>query len=261
MGFILNYFSSNEKAVTSIGILLTLLLSAITLIFTVRNNKAIHYINTITKSRVEWINKLRYLSSQYISVAKVSLYSPISSLESNERYEKLIQLSLEIRLMLNFNDDFDKEIMNQTKIINELYENLLISYSCINECGERLFNHKMNEEVVTNPSFIKYLYNYALSHNINVKPFDLYIGNVEAVVDLYLKTNNTSQLNDEFLDELMNSPENLLLKLNGEIEVFVENIQIYLKNEWNRAKMEAGSKKFTNKKKAKELEQFLSNKQ
>lgn len=260
MELILNYFNSNEKAFTAIGIILTLLLSAITLIFTVRNNKAIHYINTITKSRVEWINKLRNLSSQYISLAKVNLYSPVSSLESNERYEELIQLSLEIRLMLNFNDGFDKEIIAQTEKINELYENLLTSYFCINECGEMLFNHEMDEEVVTNPSFIKYLYNYAISHNIKVKPFDLYIGNAEAVVDLYLEINTTAQSNDEFLNELMNSPEKLLLKLNCEIEEFVKNIQIYLKNEWNRVKMEASSKNFTNKKKAKELEQFLRDK-
>ena len=123
-----------------------------------------------------------------------------------------------------------------------------------------LFNHEMDEEVVTNPSFIKYLYNYAISHNIKVKPFDLYIGNAEAVVDLYLEINTTAQSNDEFLNELMNSPEKLLLKLNCEIEEFVKNIQIYLKNEWNRVKMEASSKNFTNKKKAKELEQFLRDK-
>ena len=43
MNKMLQFFSENKDALTSIGILLTFLISSISLYFSVRNNKAVHY--------------------------------------------------------------------------------------------------------------------------------------------------------------------------------------------------------------------------
>ena len=52
MNKMLQFFSENKAALTSIGILLTFLISSISLYFSVRNNKAVHYVNAVTKNRV-----------------------------------------------------------------------------------------------------------------------------------------------------------------------------------------------------------------
>ncbi len=59
MNKMLQFFSENKAALTSIGILLTFLISSISLYFSVRNNKAVHYVNAVTKNRVEWLYKFR----------------------------------------------------------------------------------------------------------------------------------------------------------------------------------------------------------
>lgn len=56
---ILEYLKTNQEAYTVVGILLTLLFSLISLWFTVRNNKAVQYMDSVTKNRVEWISSLR----------------------------------------------------------------------------------------------------------------------------------------------------------------------------------------------------------
>lgn len=58
MNEILQFFEDNKDALTAIGIILTFGVSIISF-FSVRNNKAVHYVNSITKSRIEWIQKLR----------------------------------------------------------------------------------------------------------------------------------------------------------------------------------------------------------
>lgn len=71
VGGILKFFNENIDALTAIGIILTFLVSIISLYFSVKNNKAVHYVNTITSSRIEWINQLRDLASEYIKVCSV----------------------------------------------------------------------------------------------------------------------------------------------------------------------------------------------
>lgn len=59
MDKILHFFSENKDAITGIGIILTFLISSISLYYSIRNNKAVHYVNSITKSRIDWIQKVR----------------------------------------------------------------------------------------------------------------------------------------------------------------------------------------------------------
>ena len=68
MDELLILFSKNKDALTAIGIILTFLTSSISLYFSVRNNKAVHYVNAVTKNRVEWIDKLRESISTFLAL-------------------------------------------------------------------------------------------------------------------------------------------------------------------------------------------------
>lgn len=254
----MNYFNSNEKAVTAIGILLTLLLSAITLVFTVRNNKAIHYIDTVTKSRVEWINKLRKLSSQYISLTGINNFTATASLENDEIYKKIFQTSMEIRLMLNMNDKFDKKVIHQIELINSKYLSLLNSYNCINECRDEFINNGFSKELAINPTFINFLIDYAKLENYTTKPFIEYIKDYSSVEELFFQFNSSEEKIKKFINKFINYPEELMSEIDLEIEEYIRLIQIYLKAEWDRVKMEANNKSFLSKNKIKkEIETLL----
>ena len=59
------FLEINKDAIASIGIILTLFVSAVSLYFSIKNNKAIHYTNSVTKSRIEWIEHLRGRASHF----------------------------------------------------------------------------------------------------------------------------------------------------------------------------------------------------
>lgn len=131
MDIFLKFLSDNKDAITSLGILLTLIVSCISLYFSIRNNKAVHYVNAVTKSRVEWIDKLRNNVSRFISLADVKELT-VKSLKPKEmlnnnfenNLKELNQVGSEILLMLNYSDEFDKKIMEMIKLQAYKIENL-----------------------------------------------------------------------------------------------------------------------------------------
>lgn len=48
-----------QYKVTLVGIVITAIVSIASLYFSVKNNKAVHYVNAVTQNRVEWISSLR----------------------------------------------------------------------------------------------------------------------------------------------------------------------------------------------------------
>lgn len=137
MGEVLKFFSENKDALTAIGIVLTFCVSAMSLYFSVRNNKAVHYVNTITKNRTEWIYKFRDLIAEYI--AATNIYdNAFYTTDSNEDMEKsglqlahAKELCSKIKLMLNFTDELDGEIIS---IVDELMEAYSSYYHDAFEC-------------------------------------------------------------------------------------------------------------------------------
>ena len=194
MANILEYLKINQAAYTVVGILLTLLFSIISLWFTVQNNKAVQYMDSVTKNRVEWISILRKNVSELIALLDtLDLTDGIADLDEVEKYpfsenlKKLNQLSGEIKLMLNFSDNFDREIMYQIDLIILEYKNLyLLSQSNILEhkkAGDKIF---IPNNDITNKQY-----------------------------------------------EITAASEKLL-----------DNMQIYLKSEWNRVKYESKGKTY-----------------
>lgn len=120
---IINYFNLNKDAFTSIGILVTFFVSSISLYFSVRNNKAVHYVNSVTKSRLEWIQRLRNTVAEFI--ANTNIYNNAYYKNDYEKtgihLSKCQQLCSEIKLLLNYCDEEDKKIIDLVEKILELY--------------------------------------------------------------------------------------------------------------------------------------------
>lgn len=120
---ILDFFKEYKDSFTSIGVLITFFVSAVSLYLSIRNNKAVHYVNSITKSRIEWIQKLRNTVAEYI--ASTNIYN--NAYYQND-YEKMgvhlsqcQQLCSEISLLLNFSDEKDREITSLANKILDSY--------------------------------------------------------------------------------------------------------------------------------------------
>ncbi len=111
----LNFFSNYKDAFTSIGIFITFIISIVSLYFTVKNNRSVYYVDSVTKNRVEWIDKLRNNLSEFILLSNTqdlteNFLSPKLILENDfkERINKLNLIGTKIKLMLNFSDSFDR---------------------------------------------------------------------------------------------------------------------------------------------------------
>ncbi len=156
MESIFNFLKESKDLFTSIGIIATFFVSILSLWFTTRNNKAIHYVNSVTQSRVEWIDKLRKNISDFISLLDTQdltdTYIDVDNLAQKSlsiNLQTLIQIGTEIKLMLNFSDKFDNEIMEEIDIIIIKYKTLYVNIqqNIIENQKERFAIFVPNEKV------------------------------------------------------------------------------------------------------------------
>lgn len=117
----LDFFTKNKDAFTSIGILITFLVSAFSLYFSARNNKAVHFVNSVTKSRIEWIQDLRSNVAEFISITNIynNVYYKKNYEKSGIHLSRCQQSCTKIKLLLNYCDDKDKNIINLCEEILE----------------------------------------------------------------------------------------------------------------------------------------------
>lgn len=153
MDEILQFFKDNKDAVTAIGIIFTFIISLVSLWFTVRNNKAVHYVNSVTKNRVDWIDKLRKNMAEFISLLDTQdLTDTFIELDDfikipiGENLKRLNQIGSEIKLMMNFSDSFDRKIMNQISLIIVQYKNFYIKIQ------QSILDNKKNGEAIFVPN-------------------------------------------------------------------------------------------------------------
>lgn len=86
-----------------------------------RKRKKDHQITYVTDKRLEWIYEVRNTISEYVAVSnKIADDKKYSGVESIELMHTANMLSCKIRLLLNFSDDLDFEIL---KIINYICAN------------------------------------------------------------------------------------------------------------------------------------------
>jgi len=100
---------SNE-AIAAVGIALTFVVSVANLIYSLRNNRRTTFVNTVTTSRLKWINSVRDAISEFIAV--VTRLSD-HSLPVEKQEELLLQRDMllhRIALHLNPLDPDDQKI-------------------------------------------------------------------------------------------------------------------------------------------------------
>ena len=219
MQTIIEFFNDNYNAFTSIGVILTFMVAIATLFSTRKNNKLMTLINITTQSKINNMERLQLLVSQYVSIARVNFYSSVKSLNSNTYFQKMLELSTEIRVLLGTGDGTEE----LTKIINKInqsYETLINTYNCIESCGEKLFSHSIDEDICANPFFIKHLFACAKEKGVPLEPAEKYVGNIDKVVDLFIEINKSPDDVDLFLEQLIGKPEHLILHLNNDLDQF-----------------------------------------
>jgi hypothetical protein len=112
----------SNDVVALIGIALTFFLSAANLIYSLRNNRRTTFVNTVTTSRLKWINSVRDAVSEFIAVT-----TRLS--DRSAQPEKVGELLLQresllhrIVLHLNPSDEEDQRIKTLALRVRELSE-------------------------------------------------------------------------------------------------------------------------------------------
>lgn len=118
---------NNKDSFIIIGIFLTFLMSAFSLYFSIKNNKAVQYVNTITKSRIEWLENLRTTMSEFISKTNIfyNVYYKKDYVKSDIHLSRCKELASKLEMMLNCCDEKDKEIIEITNDILANYSDYL----------------------------------------------------------------------------------------------------------------------------------------
>jgi hypothetical protein len=128
--------SGTKDWIALIGILATFLVSVATFIHSLRNDRRVSFVNTVSTSRLKWIDSLRDKVSEFIAVTNC-LISGRPPLGDQKAIELLLQrdtLVHQIVLHLNPHDDEDRKIKALVDHVRELTDKGSVS----NEISDEL---------------------------------------------------------------------------------------------------------------------------
>ncbi len=109
-----------KDLITLVGILVSLIIGLVSIYIGFKNSKKTIFINSVTASRVRWIDTIRNTIAEFCSLA--SLITLDSGKVQDEKLYRLHQLMFLIKLQLNREDDFDSKIISIVKsIYDEIY--------------------------------------------------------------------------------------------------------------------------------------------
>ena len=117
-----------KDSFTLIGIIITFAVSVVNFIYTLRSNKRASFVNTVTASRLKWIDSLRDKVSEFIAIT-TRLLDSVGSLDDKERRGLQLQrdtLLHQTVLHLNPLDQEDQEIrvlMDHTQALTDSRKN------------------------------------------------------------------------------------------------------------------------------------------
>ena len=104
-----------KEIITLSGIAVSLIIGIWGLLVSIRNSKKTIFINSITTSRNKWIQTVRDSIAEYCGLAfQIFQSTPEDKLK---KVDKLQQLRFLIKLQLNRNDAFDKQIIEKLDLI------------------------------------------------------------------------------------------------------------------------------------------------
>lgn len=229
--------------ITFIGIIITFLTGVLNLF----QNKKSLYINNITRYRVIWITTLRTHIANLKELSNITNLYIITKDGTNKiTYRRELEKNTSlIKMHLNFTGKLDVELISKVDEIKSTINSYLLMYYCVNVIkavdNDDELVVKFNEaiEVISEKKVMAQILKIAID-NKKIEMIDG-INNLN-LVDL--KNKVKAAYKDEYLlirkivqqsDYIINNWENEIEELNKDID---EIVQIYLKAEWIRCKIE-----------------------
>ncbi|AWK50870.1 hypothetical protein DIC82_07500 [Clostridium beijerinckii] len=229
--------------ITFIGIIITFL----TGVFNLFQNKKSLYINNITKFRVIWITTLRGHIANLKELSNITNLYIITKDGTNKiAYRRELEKNVSlIRMYLDFTSKFDIQLISKIEELKAIINSYLLIYYCRNTI-ESVDNDdelvtKFNEavDIISEKKVLVALLNIAINNKKIQK-----IAETKDVKLLDLRNNVKVAYKDDLLlikeilkqsYYIINDLENDIERLNKDIDHIV---QIYLKAEWIRCKIE-----------------------
>jgi hypothetical protein len=225
--------------ITFTGIMITFITGVLNLC----QNKKSLYINNITKFRVIWISTFRGHIASLKELSNITNLYIITKNETNKiayrrELEKVVSL---IKMHLNFTGKYDIELISKVEKLKATINSYLLMHYCknsiklVNDDHELLKKFDEVVNAISEKQVLEQLLNLAVnSKNINTNTIKLF--------DLKREVKSAYMKNSELIKKIIKESDHIISKyeseidcLNNEIDVIV---QIYLKAEWIRCKVE-----------------------
>jgi hypothetical protein len=250
---ILIFIKDNSNIITLLGICLTFSVSIISMYFTIRNNKAIHYVNAITKNRVEWLYKLKEYISEFSSVTMLEM-ADLYAKDVKDRelhFSTIEKLRNLIYMHLNFKDDIDNKIINSI-------DQIITAHNEAYQLSQLYYEKGQVKEINLSAAHFAI---YPVVKRIACSYFHIQDEGDEGeneCIDKFYEIKDNELMLAEFMMYFYNETGKIFSRINSLRDILIGHVRIYLKFEWNRIKIEAKGKKYTKYRQNKDLKKLYS---
>jgi hypothetical protein len=229
--------------ITFTGVLITFLTGVLNLC----QNKKSLYINNITRFRVIWITTLRTHIASLKELSNITnLYvrtkDGTNKIAYRRELDKVVSL---IKMHLNFTGKLDVELISKVEILRATLNSYLLIYYCRNKIKSVENNDQLVSKfyevvgVTCEKKLLQDILKIAISNNKFEKADSIENLNL---LGLKNQVKVAYKNNPELIKKMISESDKLIEKYECEIEELNEDIdeivQIYLKAEWIRCKLE-----------------------
>ncbi|MBD8007450.1 hypothetical protein [Bacillus norwichensis] len=221
-----------QEILTLIGFTVTIILGIMNIVISNRNNKKARFVNAVTTERIKWIDQLKELLSEFISLTKYYDRKAMLKNEDLQKYfEKLHYLQSKIKFHLNYLDERDEKINNLIDEIITKYIGLYEAKSILDLSKNERFN-----ELINNGKYDFLIQKVLESKNISQET----LMRIIQTKDMPEIKNITKLLIKEINKDIKKKygyrgKQDLINKTNNLVEVSRQ----YIKDEWEKVKKEA----------------------
>lgn len=232
------YIVSTEKKAlngTILAAIITATIGILTLLYTRRNNNKTLFVNNITAERVKWMGQLKEYIAEFISL--VSFYNEKPVLEDRKEIgdflDKVIHAKSKIQLHLNYKGESDIEIM---QLVEKMSQNVMTTYETFtllkkNDKEKTAYVLEKHKEQLDKRILSKIEQTSTTYDSLDKESILKTIKNI-------MRESQKEEIqifNNKFKEDFAT----LKQELQNHTETLLDLTQKYLKEEWNRVKLEA----------------------